>query len=311
MKAVTSESGFALLAVLLVLALLGVIGAEFAYSMRLEASAVRAWKESVAGTHLAEAGVHQAVRELVRDWGFVTRCAAQPLRFYKRDGTLIERLPFRNVPLGPGQFSYEISDEEARVNVNTVTPDRLDRLLQRLGLEKQGRDTVIDSIQDWRDPNDEHRLNGAESDDYYLKLPVPYRARNANITSVRELLQIRGITNALFEGGDGKTPGLSDLMTVRSPGQINVNTAPDIALEAWGLSTPEIEAVNQDRCNDRVFTVVPGRLAGRGLSANTRTFRIEAVGIMGGQVVARARAVVQRQTDANANVTFLESSTTR
>jgi hypothetical protein len=100
-------------------------------------------------------------------------------------------------------------------------------------------------------------------------------------------------------------------MTVRTPGQINVNTASDIALEAWGLGSPEIDAVNQDRCNDRAFTVVPGRLAGRGLSANTRTFRIEALGLMSGQVVARARAVVQRQTDATAGVTFLELSITR
>lgn len=310
MNAATSQRGFALLAVMLVLALLGVIGAEFAYSMRLEASAVRAWKETVAGTHLAEAGIHQAVRELVRDWGFVTRCADQPLRFYKRDGTLMERLPFKNVPLGPGQFSYEMTDEEARVNVNTVTPDRLDRLLQRLGLEKQGRDTVIDSIQDWRDPNDEHRLNGAESDDYYLKLPVPYRARNANVTSVRELLQVRGITPALFDGGDGKR-GLLDVMTVRTPGQININTADALVLHGWGLAEAEITDVEQERCRDRAFTVVPGRLAGRGLSANTRTFRIEAVGLMGGQVVAHARAVVQRQTDANANVIFLEFSITR
>jgi len=53
MRAAASQRGFALVAVLLVLALLGVVGAEFAYSMRLEASAVRAWKEGVAGMHLA------------------------------------------------------------------------------------------------------------------------------------------------------------------------------------------------------------------------------------------------------------------
>ena len=38
----TSERGFALLMVLLVLALVAIVGAEFSYSMRLEASAVRA-----------------------------------------------------------------------------------------------------------------------------------------------------------------------------------------------------------------------------------------------------------------------------
>jgi type II secretory pathway component PulK len=300
-----AERGFALLAVLLVLALLGVVGAEFAYSMRLEASAVRALKESVAGAHLAEAGIHQAVRELLRGWGFVNRCRDEPLRLYKRDGTLVERLPFRTVPLGAGHFSYEISDEEARINLNAATPERLDRLLQALGLDKRERDVVIDSIQDWRDPNDEHRLNGAESDDHYLKLAVPYRARNANFSSVRELLQVRGITGALFEGADGKR-GLVDLMTVHSPGQVNLNTAEPIVLRAWGLADAEVIDVEQERCREQPYTVVPGRLAGRGLTAVTRTFRIDSVGIVNGQVTSRARAVVRRQGDTDLTVTFLE-----
>ena len=58
------ERGFALIAVLLVLALIGTLGAEFAFSMRLEASAVRNYKETVTATHLAEAGLAQAMREI-------------------------------------------------------------------------------------------------------------------------------------------------------------------------------------------------------------------------------------------------------
>ena len=49
----TEERGFALVAVLLVLALVGTAGAEFAFSMRVEARAARAYKESVTATHLA------------------------------------------------------------------------------------------------------------------------------------------------------------------------------------------------------------------------------------------------------------------
>ncbi len=51
------ERGFALVAVLLVLGLLGIIGAEFGYSMRLEAEAMRAWRDHMRAAHLAEAGV--------------------------------------------------------------------------------------------------------------------------------------------------------------------------------------------------------------------------------------------------------------
>ena len=67
------EGGFALIAVLLVLAMPGVVGAEFAYSMRLEATSVRAYKDGVIGTHLAEAAFirphPQAIVFLLRDQG--------------------------------------------------------------------------------------------------------------------------------------------------------------------------------------------------------------------------------------------------
>ena len=209
------ERGFALVAVLLVLALLGIVGAEFAYSMRLEASAMRSWRDSLAAAHLAEAGVEQALRKLSGDFGVVAVADDGLLTFY-RAGTIpvpLPRLPRTRVRLGPGEFSYRITDELSRINVNTQQePDRLDQLLQCLGIDKIVRDQIVDSILDWKDPNDEHRMNGAESDDYYLKLPTPYRARNGNLESIDELLQIKGVTPALFEGADGK-PGLADALT--------------------------------------------------------------------------------------------------
>src|SRR5205814_8609261 len=46
------ERGIALIVVLLVMAIVGIVGAEFAYSMRLEASAVRAYKAGIVANHL-------------------------------------------------------------------------------------------------------------------------------------------------------------------------------------------------------------------------------------------------------------------
>ncbi len=61
----TNERGFALLGVMLVLALLGVVVGELSVSMRLEASMVRSYKENVLATHLAEAAIQQAIREIL------------------------------------------------------------------------------------------------------------------------------------------------------------------------------------------------------------------------------------------------------
>jgi general secretion pathway protein K len=286
--------GFALVAVLLVLALLGVVGAEFSYSMRLEASAVRAYKDSILATHLAEAAIEQAIREIVADSAFVAPADDGLLTFYTRERTAMPRLPRTKVPLGPGHFTYRITDEEARLNLNTSPSDRIDRLLHGLGMQKAARDTIVDAIQDWRDPNEEHRLNGAESEDYYLKLPVPYRARNANLESVTELLQVRGVTAALFYGADSN-PGLVDFVTVKSLGQVNLNTASAPVLRALGLAEAEIVEIVQARREAPYATV--GRFAGRGLVVTTRTLRIEAEGLVEGEVRAKLTAIVQKRAE--------------
>jgi type II secretory pathway component PulK len=211
------------------------------------------------------------------------------------------------VPLGSGHFSYRITDEEARLNLNASAPDRVDRLLQQFGLDKQARDVIVDSLMDWRDPNEEHRLSGAESDDYYLKLPVPYRSRNANLDSVTELLQIRGVSAALYRGADGK-PGLVDFVSVKSRAQVNINTASEQVLRAHALSDAEVSFILQARRDEPLFTP-PSQFGGRGFVVNTQTFRIEAEGFVEDQVQARITAIVQRRADAatgGAGVAILE-----
>jgi general secretion pathway protein K len=296
------QRGFALVAVLLVLAFVAVVGAEFAYSMRLEATAARVYKETLIATHLAEAGVEQAIRELVADFQTVSVGddrdpdvdAGCPIVFYGRDRVARKRLPHKSVALGGGQFTYCISDEEARLNLNSsaATVDRLNRLLEAIGVEREDRDTIVGSLQDWKDANEEHRLNGAESDDTYLKRPIPYRSRNANLDSVAELIQIKGITAKLLEGEEGR-PGLASLVTVRTQGTINLNTAGREVLKAVGFSEAELTEVEQAR-RLGPYTSVPGRFAQRNLAVSSRTFRIEAEGLIDGQVRARLTAVVQK-----------------
>jgi general secretion pathway protein K len=296
--ALRDEQGFALLLVLLVLALVAVVSVEFAYSMRLEAAAVRAYKSGIIGNHLAETALEQAIREIVADTPFVVEEDDGLLTFYTADRRPLPRLRREKAELGGGQYSYRITDEEARLNVNSSPPERIDRLLQTLGLDKEVRDTIVDSIQDWRDPNEEHRLNGAESEDYYLKLPVPYRARNANLESITELLQIKGVTPAIYNGTKDR-PGLAGLVTVRGSGPVNMNTAGADALRALGLSAAEITEIVQSRHNNGPYPNVPGKFGGRNLSVATRTFRVEAEGIVDDRVAVRLTAIVQKRTDGD------------
>lgn len=308
-----NERGFALIAVLLVLAMLGALGAEFAYSMRLEAASVRSYKDTIVATHLAEAAVEQAIREIVAADanGLVTLAEDGDLTFYKADRTALPRLPRTKVPLGAGAFSYRLSDEEARINLNRAQRPRVEALLVALGLDKSVRDTIEDSLEDWRDADEDHRLNGAESEDTYLKLSVPYRSKNGNLDSVDELLQVHGVTRAIFEGTDGR-PGLADFVTVRSSGlQVNVNTASPTVLRALGLLDAKISDVLQARKEGPLAAGDLARLGVTtvgGVGVHTGTFRIMADGLVDGHVRAQISAIVRRPQGVGNTAAILEWS---
>ena len=291
------ERGFALLAVILVLALLGVVVTEFAFSMRLEASMVRAYRDGVLARNLAEAGVQQAIREILSDASVHALDENGQVAFYAlpAGSTALKRLPSlerTEVPLGAGAFSYRISDEEGRLNINGGVADRMQRLFTALGVDKIQRDAIVDAIEDWRDTNDTTRINGAESDDYYLKQPIPYRARNGNFQDISELLQVKGITPEMYFGHEDKPP-LADVLTARSRGTVNINTAPAPVLSALGLSDAEISDIVQTRTNNP-YPTVPGRFAGRRVTVGSNSFRIDAEGIVGGEPKARIVAIVQK-----------------
>jgi type II secretory pathway component PulK len=298
------ESGFALLAVILVMSLLAVLVTEFAFSMRLEASMVRAFRDGVLARNLAEAGIQQAIREILSDANVNGLDEDGQVTFFSvpAGSTAPKRLPSlqrTRVPLGAGAFSYRISDEEGRLNINAGVADRMQRLFSAIGVEKIERDSIIDAIEDWRDTNDTTRANGAESEDYYLKLPVPYRARNGNFQDTDELLQVKGITPEMYFGHDDKPP-LADLLTARSRGTVNINTAPAAVLSALGLSDAEVSDIVHTRANNP-YPTVPGRFSGRRATTGSNTFRIDAEGIVGGEPKARIVAIVQKSPATTGN----------
>jgi general secretion pathway protein K len=292
-----AERGFVLISVMLAVTLLAVVVTEFVFSMRLEASMARSYRDSVLAEHLAESGVQQAIREVLSQAQVTALGEGGQLLFYRAlpGQTAPERvpaLPRTRVPLGRGEFSYRITDEAARLDINATTPARLDRLLAALGLERLQRDIISDSLQDWRDRDELHRLNGAESEDVYLRLPLPYRSRNGNLQDAAELRQIRGVSRELYVG-TGDRPGLGDLVTAIPLGGVNLNTASAPVLKALDFSDAEMADVLQTRVRTPYLTV-PGRFVGRGLVVGSATFRIEAEGRLPGSPPSRVLAIVQR-----------------
>jgi hypothetical protein len=237
------QAGIALLLVVWLLALLTVIAGEFIASGRVKAAAEHNKQDDLRGLALALAGYRAAVAALDdKIVGLKLDEDGTLLLYYQG---LADGMPAadNDEPLGDdGTYSWRISDEDGLVNINKARRPVLENLLKQCGLGPGAeRDTIIDSILDWRDPNREHHLNGAE-EDYYRGLDPPYSCKDGPFSVVEELLLVRGVTPALFAGGDvdgEKKPGLRELVSPRAPDQPNYWTAPPAVRDACRLPTPD------------------------------------------------------------------------
>ncbi len=137
-------------------------------------------------------------------------------------------------------FRINITDESGKINLNKADEKTLLDLMQALNIESPEKDIIVDSIMDWRDPDEFHRLNGAESD-YYERLNPPYKSKNGPFDSIEELLLIRGITPEIFNK-------LKNYFTVYDvSGKVNVNTADKELLILKGIPEEIAEEIIKER----------------------------------------------------------------
>jgi len=292
--AVAGEGGFALVAVLVVLALLLTVAGEFAQAMRVEGLTTIGFRNAVTTRYLAEAAYQRAATEILPEALAHELDLRQLLTFRRVRLTVGEAPPRDNLPLGPGRIGYRVTDETARLNVNRLAPDVLRRLLDELGVERATQDVIADSILDWRDADETYRLNGAESE-HYLGQPLPYRSKNADFDDIDELAQVRGMTPDILYGRPG-SPGLAEYLTVAGPGSVNVNTASPVVLRALGFARAEVELLVAGRPYVEL-TALSTPLRRGAQRTRSDLFRIEAWGEVGGRRGPVLTAVVQRRVE--------------
>jgi general secretion pathway protein K len=223
------ESGIALIIVLWVMALLIVISLSFSVMARTEVFSTITFKEQMINKYLAEAGMQRAIMEIFyRNANKNNQITFAGEEVYRTDGK------FYYGEMSNGYYKFSINDESGKININTLTDSSgiiLDNLLVDSGIEKETADTIVDSILDWKDADDLTRLHGAESD-YYMSLPNPYKAKNANFDNLEELLLVKGVTSEILYGNEEK-PGLINFITLYSnTNPININTAAPEVLRA-------------------------------------------------------------------------------
>ena len=236
-KTKRGHEGMALIIVLWVLTLLSVLALEFCFTMRTELNVTRNDKEKAQLYYYAQGGMQRGIAELIyrSDPALHQKRTAPRIedtgafeKEWKCDGT-----PYA-VSFQYGDAEVKVKSETGRINLNRA-PDQLLRRVVKYFVEVgEQRDIIVDSILDWRDPDDFHRMNGAEND-YYRSLPEPYDCKNADFDSVEELSLVRGITPELFYGRKIKSDdgqeipaiGLKDVFTVFSTSvALDINLAP-------------------------------------------------------------------------------------
>ena len=230
-----NQNGVALMVVLWVLVLLIGLATEFAFSMKSEVNTTRNYKEDIQSYHLAKAGIHMAMAEILypssfhashHDFGLVMGTSTKGP---KRSSSQEDKNAYRNlirqeIKLGSGLTTYSLQDENSKIPINKTTRNTLVKVLTSAGIEsKEKKDIIADSILDWIDSDKNHRLNGAEND-FYQNLIPPYFAKNAPIENLEELSKIRGIDEKILYGTNQRK-GLINFFTTYNIKSVNPNTA--------------------------------------------------------------------------------------
>jgi type II secretory pathway component PulK len=251
------RSGSVLILVLIVLSSMVALSVGLAYRTRIELQLAQANAVRVQAYYLALGGLERVKTLLttVETQDPASRLeAVTALSAFA--GTAAQENLFERVPelaAGAGRFlSYSVRDELGYLHVNRSDP----AAWQNLGLLDREQ---VAGILDWIDADDETGPGGAESD-VYLRLAVPYVAKNRPCACLKELLLVNGVDRRLYAGavlsrcslaideqddtGSPVDPGArgtiaSDLLntfTVCGEGKINLNTAaPDLLAALPGL----------------------------------------------------------------------------
>jgi general secretion pathway protein K len=232
------QDGIALVMVLWVLMILSVMVLEFSYGMRTEAQITKNFQEEIQLYAMADGGIQRAVVELIYKHDSRVQ---QKRKAQKDEGISPEQQEWvtdgREYPLSyeKGDCVVRITGEAGKVNINLVSESLLRKIIGNLGLEGEARNVAVDSILDWRDPDDFYRVNGAENE-YYRSLKEPYDCKNGNLDSIEELLLVRGVNSDLFygkkpekereEGIQFEAVGLKQIFSIYATGeQIDINSA--------------------------------------------------------------------------------------
>ncbi len=218
------RSGFVLLVVTVVILLLSLAAYSYMSEMDIENRAAGMYGRDVEARMAAESGV-EYVASLVSTMGSssVQEMYHSPAMFSRRVLEVSEnargQVRFSIVSpsiSGSGSDAPRagLTTETSKFNINRLLElendtDDISDPWESISWIPNMTEEICAAILDWIDSDEDVRPGGAESSTYE-GLAVPYSARNAPMQTIEELLQIQGVTPALFYGEDANRNGRLD-----------------------------------------------------------------------------------------------------
>lgn len=249
-----AKRGSALIVVLWILIIVALIVSSFAFEMRLEARIITLQRKRFKADQLALAGVELAKSMLYFKEEDKTKGATGEKIIYEdpylnEASKIADGIPVNfSEAFGDGTVQLHIDYEEGRRNIKTMTHDDWKELFDQAGIPNTDWDSLLDCLDDWQDENDEHHLNGAESDDpFYRKRG--YECKNAPVDTVDELLLIKGWTPEILYGTppgvetDEPVAGIANQLTTWGDGKVNANSASREVLNSLSISDDVIDKI--------------------------------------------------------------------
>lgn len=223
-----AQKGFALLTVLLVVAVVSVLGSNILYKEHLTL------KRSTYMLHQAQS---LSVLYGLETW--VKTGLRLDAENNKLD-SLEERWaqPLVAIPFEGGEITGQLEDLFAKINVNNLLEADVEKyklwraVLERYAINNELEPTFLDSLSDWIDSDNDPLPFGAENETYLLMVPA-YRTANQAVVTLTELKNVQGLNTLPAKQWDLFKQGITTLPIVTA---ININTASEsvlLALTDW------------------------------------------------------------------------------
>lgn len=176
-----------------------------------------------------------------------------------------------------GKSTMHLQDVRGLLSLNRPKREMLTRLLVRCGVDESKTGSLLDALEDYAEAGELKRLNGAKSLEYSMAgLPAP---RYAPLLAEPELWRVYGWKQIQPTWDERHC---SEDVTVFGDSRFNPGTATPGALAAYGLTTEQIALVGNERDagENVLINLLQNQVQGKGFMGlpegrfPSRTFRV-------------------------------------